>query len=74
MRIEGSNIMSIVSFLFAILAAILWGLAPVLEKTGLKGSLSPLAGVTVRSLAVSFVALLSMVVFLRDYLNFSNVL
>lgn len=57
--------MSIVSFLFAIFTAILWGLAPVLEKTGLRGNLSPLAGVTLRSFAISIVALLSMVIFKR---------
>lgn len=55
--------MPISSFLFAILTAILWGLAPVLEKAGLRGNLSPLAGVTLRSFAISIVALLSMVIF-----------
>ena len=55
--------MSGVSFLFAVFTAILWELVPVLEKIGLRGNLSPLAGVTLRSFAISFVALSSMAVF-----------
>jgi bacterial/archaeal transporter family protein len=35
-------------FYYAILAAIVWGIAPVLEKTGLK-NIEPLSGVLVRS-------------------------
>jgi len=35
-------------FYFAILAALVWGIAPILEKTGLK-NIEPLSGVIVRS-------------------------
>lgn len=52
--------MSNLSFVLALITAFLWGLAPVLEKMGLKGSLNPLAGVVIRSLAVSVVAFLSL--------------
>lgn len=38
-------------FYFAILAAIVWGMAPILEKTGLK-NIEPLSGVMVRSAGV----------------------
>lgn len=39
------------SFYFAILAAVVWGIAPILEKTGLK-NIEPLSGVIVRSFGV----------------------
>ena len=38
-------------FYFAILAAIVWGIAPILEKAGLK-NIEPLSGVIVRSCGV----------------------
>ena len=38
-------------FYFAILAAIVWGIAPIMEKIGLK-NIEPLSGVMVRSLGV----------------------
>lgn len=38
-------------FYYAILAAIVWGMAPILEKTGLK-NIEPLSGVLVRSAGV----------------------
>ncbi len=39
------------SYYFAILAAIVWGIAPIMEKIGLK-NIEPLAGVLVRSCGV----------------------
>jgi len=38
-------------FYFAILAAIVWGIAPIVEKIGLK-NIEPLSGVLVRSLGI----------------------
>jgi bacterial/archaeal transporter family protein len=38
-------------FYFAILAAIVWGIAPIMEKTGL-ANVAPLSGVAIRSLGV----------------------
>ncbi|MDP2921500.1 MAG: EamA family transporter [Candidatus Omnitrophota bacterium] len=38
-------------FYFAILAAVVWGIAPILEKTGL-GRIEPMAGVIIRSFGV----------------------
>ncbi|AZR71935.1 hypothetical protein BBF96_00045 [Anoxybacter fermentans] len=42
---------------FALFAAFLWGLAPILEKIGL-AKLSPLAGLTVRSIGITLVILI----------------
>jgi len=39
--------------LFALLSALIWGSAPVLFKLGLKGELSPLAGVFVHNAAAA---------------------
>lgn len=52
---EGGDILK-EGFLFALIAALLWGLAPIVEKIGL-AKLSPLAGLTLRSLGIT-VALL----------------
>lgn len=54
--------MSTSSFIFALLTCILWGLAPVLEKSGLRGNLNPFAGVALRSFAISLVMFFSMVI------------
>jgi len=40
------------AFLFAVLAAVIWGLAPVIEKSALQ-NVSPLAGVVVRTLVAA---------------------
>ncbi len=48
--------MNLSSFTFALLTALLWGLAPILEKIGLKGNVGPLTGVIIRSFSVSIVA------------------
>jgi len=44
-------------FIFALLAAFLWGLAPVFEKLGLV-KISPLAGLTIRNIAITVIALI----------------
>jgi len=48
-------------FLFAVLAALAWGLAPLFAKVGLVRT-SPLAGVTVRSIAVTTVVIVTVLV------------
>ena len=47
------------SFLFAILAAVIWGLAPALEKVGLKGAgMDPFLGVFIRTIPIAVFAML----------------
>lgn len=48
-------------FYFAILAAVVWGIAPVMEKTGL-ANIAPLSGVVIRSLGV-FIGTMILVIF-----------
>ena len=40
------------AFLWAVLTACIWGIVPLMEKTGLGSGVSPIAGVMVRSLGV----------------------
>ena len=40
------------AFTWALLAAFCWGFAPIFEKAGLRGTIDPFAGVTIRSLGV----------------------
>ena len=44
------------SFLFAALAAIIWGFAPVLEKIGLNGRIEPFTGVVIRTIPIAVLA------------------
>ena len=47
------------SFLFAILAAVIWGFAPALEKVGLKGAgMDPFLGVFIRTVPIAVFAML----------------
>ena len=47
------------SFLFAILAAIIWGFAPALEKVGLRGAgMDPFLGVFIRTVPIAVFAML----------------
>ncbi|MCC6502741.1 MAG: EamA family transporter [Deltaproteobacteria bacterium] len=47
------------SFLFAILAAVIWGFAPALEKFGLKGAgMDPFLGVFIRTIPIAVFAML----------------
>lgn len=48
--------MNVPSFLLALITAVLWGQAPILEKIGLKGNIGPLTGVIIRSFSVSVAA------------------
>lgn len=50
------------SFLFAVLAAVIWGFAPALEKVGLKGaSIDPFLGVFIRTIPIALIAVLGVV-------------
>ncbi|MBZ0220714.1 MAG: EamA family transporter [Candidatus Methylomirabilis sp.] len=41
------------SFIFAVLAALVWGLAPAFEKIGLKGPIDPFLGVFIRTIPIA---------------------
>jgi transporter family protein len=53
------------SYLFSILAALFWGMAPVLEKMGLS-RIPPLAGIFVRSIVSAFLCAVIFSTFYRD--------
>ncbi len=44
------------AFVFAILTSLVWGIAPALEKIGLKGTIEPYEGVVLRSIAIALVS------------------
>ncbi|HBG45815.1 MAG TPA: hypothetical protein DDW94_02390 [Deltaproteobacteria bacterium] len=46
------------SFAFAILTAVIWGIAPAFEKIGLKGPIDPVLGVLIRTVPIMVIALL----------------
>ena len=46
------------AFLWAVVTACIWGIVPVMEKTGLAGPVTPTLGITIRSLGVACGALL----------------
>jgi transporter family protein len=51
------------SFLFAVLAAVIWGFAPALEKVGLKGAgMDPFLGVFIRTIPIALFAMLGVLV------------
>ncbi|MBE9531376.1 MAG: EamA family transporter [Proteobacteria bacterium] len=45
------------AFIFAIITALLWGIAPVFEKIGISGGIAPYLGVVIRSISVAFIGL-----------------
>jgi len=51
------------SFFLALLTALLWGIAPIFEKVGLRGNINPLVGVTLRSFVILIVAAISLYFF-----------
>jgi bacterial/archaeal transporter family protein len=53
------------AFTWAILASFCWGLAPLLEKAGLRGGTDPAVGVFVRSLGVTLGAVCFLPLFYR---------
>ena len=57
--------MSYQAFLFALLTAVLWGAATILDKLAL-ARVQPLAGVAVRSVAISIVAIAALAATLRE--------
>jgi uncharacterized membrane protein len=40
------------AFMYAVLTAIIWGVAPAFEKTGLSGKVDPYVGVVIRTIPV----------------------
>lgn len=48
-------------YLFAVLTALIWGLAPVVEKLGLSGRMDPYMGVVVRTIPIAIIGLLGLV-------------
>ena len=61
------------AFTWALLASLCWGLAPLFEKAGLKGSTDPTVGVFVRSAGVCVGALAFLPLLLRLNGRFSEV-
>ncbi|MDQ7038094.1 MAG: DMT family transporter [Aquificota bacterium] len=53
--------------LIALLSAIVWGTAPLIFKIGLKGEISPLAGIFFHNLTASVVALITMVIIRESF-------
>ncbi len=45
------------AFMYAVLTAIIWGLAPAFEKTGLSGKVDPYVGVVIRTIPVVIVSI-----------------
>lgn len=48
------------SFLFAILASVIWGFAPALEKVGLDGRIDPFLGIVIRTIPIAVIATLGL--------------
>lgn len=44
-------------FFFALLTAVVWGFAPILEKAGLAGRVDPYLGVVIRSISITVLAI-----------------
>lgn len=49
------------SFIFAVLASLIWGFAPALEKVGLNGRIDPFTGVVIRTIPIAVIATLALV-------------
>jgi transporter family protein len=49
-------------FFFALLTAMVWGLAPILEKAGLAGRVDPYLGVVIRSISITVLAVAGLLV------------
>ena len=45
------------AYIFALVTALLWGFAPVFEKTGLSGRIDPYLGVVIRSVSIAIIGL-----------------
>ena len=50
------------AFIFSLLTAFIWGLAPAFEKTGLNGRIDPFVGVVVRSIPIAAAAIMGLFV------------
>ena len=55
---------------WALLSALIWGSAPVLFKLGLKGEISPLAGILIHNLTATIFALIGVLVLKENVLNY----
>jgi len=55
--------------IFALLSAVVWGTAPVLFKLGLRGPVSPLAGILIHNLTATIFALIA-IILTRNSLNY----
>ena len=49
--------MNNMAFIFALITALLWGIAPIFEKIGIAGGIAPYLGVVIRSISVAFIGL-----------------
>ncbi len=47
-------------FFFAVLASLIWGFAPALEKVGLNGRIVPYLGVVIRTIPIAVIALIGL--------------
>lgn len=61
------------AFIWALLASLCWGLAPLLEKAGLSGTTDPAIGVFVRSIGVAVGALCLLPLLSRASGRFSDI-
>ncbi len=58
------------TFIFAILTALIWGMAPAFEKVGLSGRIDPYVGVVVRTVPIIVFGLIGLVLFGKlDFLS-----
>ena len=55
---------------WALLSALIWGSAPVLFKLGLKGEISPLAGILIHNLTATVFALIAVLVLRENLFNY----
>ena len=62
---------SLKAILWAILAALVWGSAPVFFKLGLKGEISPLSGIFFHNLTATIFALLTLLILKENPLSYT---
>jgi transporter family protein len=48
------------SFVFALLTAVVWGLAPAFEKMGLDGKIDPFIGVVIRTIPIALITFVAL--------------
>ncbi len=58
------------AFIFAVLTAMIWGMAPAFEKVGLSGRIDPYVGVVIRTVPIIVFGLIGLVLFGKlDFLS-----